>query len=1189
MSAYIDVPVPNMCRPKHQILVLKCYPKYQKNAAEIKPNTSELSYLLYYVSTRRSKLQKVGAFLERRASRDVSKKRTGNIQVTLEICRSLIEKCPRDLNLYAWSILTILKTVISSKDIILIEETLRCWDAFCSHHDGANFASDQPYVKLFEDVVRQYADLASNPAAGHELRWRSVGLKAIRSNVYTEDDEHLDELQHRITTVPTNEEKSLLPAGGIPRTSIGTIDGAMANTAADADKLEQQDIEVLALQSLKGIFEINNPAQMRFATQILLSYMASKPNGAEGWSTSTIEMVARWAPTQSRFLILTVILETLVTCPMAEAELQKQLVYAQLISWLLSSSVNLVGLSVMDVLVAIVAKTLQLLQLETKPTPPTTPNGTTEKPATAVSSTATQSLTTAAILATTATITEVVKNPSSIRKDLLTKLRKCIANLATHIYYTDQIADIASELLLRLKPSPSAPPTTDPAVAGAVPNIVEQPHVDDFFSFETARAVALKSVRELLIIANQRTSHQSIGRNTVPLSVWEGTHWLLREEEKGVRKAYIDSFATYLQVEIDRPNATSEIATSLVEINSLNLTHRASKLVNSSFIKLLHVAAFEAALANAGRAVDVVALYKLLDLLVRKLGLPAVLSGLPMIYRLDEEAGSLETAKEKIAIKSLVLAYLYSVCDTWGIEPMRQETLTLINERQTANKWFIPLKVPRDEEQIVDLFDERHNYPESVAEGVLLAREDYTEVTELVMQAIGTESETDFPPKLKEIFAEGAHWSKDGVMAAIEAHGSRQTSLAESKVGVSLVGGAAAGGTIRSFLTVNGDRRSTHTRGEKDGVYRSSSRPASRPTTGNLDKFKLGQEERFGRTNRSSTNISATRTSSSRESTLRATELKLVLTGASRPSTSRPLTQNGHAKRRSAGSGRSDSSESMMDIGSYIGSSSDDMSTHGGRNESPLFTGTKRKGSVRSRTSDRKGTSPLPGSDVESDKPPGVQVHIPGEYPITPPAVNENGDPKKDDGLASFSFWDEAATSSNAANANPNASSGKGMTISSTGAPQIELPISAESTPQKAWWESGQTAKYSPPHTSVAPEIRRTPEPPASPTLAIAAVAGSSSTGNRLNVNVNNNSGSNSGTPNRSNVATPVSALSSTANSPTPGVVRLQHGGGHQGATIDVKTLLSSIGTVKGKGTGPIASRPRSGSTLSSGGFRPPY
>jgi protein EFR3 len=64
-------------RPKHQVLVLKCFPRYQKGVLEVKPNPSELSYLLYYASTRRSKLQKVGAFLEKKTARDVSRGRIG--------------------------------------------------------------------------------------------------------------------------------------------------------------------------------------------------------------------------------------------------------------------------------------------------------------------------------------------------------------------------------------------------------------------------------------------------------------------------------------------------------------------------------------------------------------------------------------------------------------------------------------------------------------------------------------------------------------------------------------------------------------------------------------------------------------------------------------------------------------------------------------------------------------------------------------------------------------------------------------------------------------------------------------------------------------------------------------------------------------------------------------------------------
>lgn len=68
------------CRPKHQVLILKCYPKYQKNVVDVKPNSSELSYLLFYASTRRSKLQKVGAYLEKRTISDVRHARTGFVK-----------------------------------------------------------------------------------------------------------------------------------------------------------------------------------------------------------------------------------------------------------------------------------------------------------------------------------------------------------------------------------------------------------------------------------------------------------------------------------------------------------------------------------------------------------------------------------------------------------------------------------------------------------------------------------------------------------------------------------------------------------------------------------------------------------------------------------------------------------------------------------------------------------------------------------------------------------------------------------------------------------------------------------------------------------------------------------------------------------------------------------------------------
>lgn len=65
------------CRPKHQVLILKCYPRLQKGyrEEEIKPNSSELSYLLFYASSRRTKLVKVGDFLDKRTAGDVWRSR----------------------------------------------------------------------------------------------------------------------------------------------------------------------------------------------------------------------------------------------------------------------------------------------------------------------------------------------------------------------------------------------------------------------------------------------------------------------------------------------------------------------------------------------------------------------------------------------------------------------------------------------------------------------------------------------------------------------------------------------------------------------------------------------------------------------------------------------------------------------------------------------------------------------------------------------------------------------------------------------------------------------------------------------------------------------------------------------------------------------------------------------------------
>lgn len=69
------------CRPKHQVLVLKCYPRITKGAVDVVPNSSELSYLLFYAASRRSKIQKIGAFLEKKTAHDIWRMRIGYVNL----------------------------------------------------------------------------------------------------------------------------------------------------------------------------------------------------------------------------------------------------------------------------------------------------------------------------------------------------------------------------------------------------------------------------------------------------------------------------------------------------------------------------------------------------------------------------------------------------------------------------------------------------------------------------------------------------------------------------------------------------------------------------------------------------------------------------------------------------------------------------------------------------------------------------------------------------------------------------------------------------------------------------------------------------------------------------------------------------------------------------------------------------
>ncbi|KAL4931075.1 uncharacterized protein BDV17DRAFT_20180 [Aspergillus undulatus] len=729
------------CRPKHQILVLKCYPQYQKGVQEVKPNSSELSYLLYYVSTRRSKLPKVSTFLEKRAARDVWRRKIGNVQVTLQILSALIEKVPRDLPIFARSVLTVIETVLRSRDISMVEDSIATFETFCRHQDMAALSAEQDFANQYRDVVQIYASYAheehqtqskTSPSPPQAIRWKNAGLKAIKGvvsseaglaadggdslrlilpvileNLYNGDDNLIASLERQL-----QEAERQAPDPGIRRrysaVTVQTVDTAEGDPAlaaqniADVDRKAELDMRLLALRCLEQVI-VNGSSrgQIRITTRVVLDFILRKGQSANSylsldtnennWATSLIEVVAKWCPVQARFIISTAAMEALFEIPPKESTLDKAFTVIYIIDYLLKSSVNMIGLSVIDILLGL----MRYMAILVSPMPE---KMTDEQPSEKEKVNYNDS-----------------EELSLKKKDLLLLLQKCIGDLTTHIYYGDQVVDMLRAILTRIKPAHGQ----EQVLSTAATTVPDQPDGlateanSTSFSLVSAKVSALRAIKNILLVANSQRPMASAGaesRNPVGIHVWEGTHWLLQDPHKEVRYAYVDALLYWLKLETnkndhklkDRSAKTAVVSKRDISDTSERAAKRATGaqqrekaviIAQSSFLRLLHLTIYDAALQRPAEETEVRILHLLLASLVVSLGINAVRFGLPMILRLQDDmatSNSLSTPVAKVNIGSLVHGYLWVLTETFGLDTLRigQEIITDIDLRKARGIWL---------------------------------------------------------------------------------------------------------------------------------------------------------------------------------------------------------------------------------------------------------------------------------------------------------------------------------------------------------------------------------------------------------------------------------------------------------------------------------------------------------------------
>lgn len=753
----------------------------------MKPNSSELSYLLFYASTRRSKLHKVGAFLERKTASDVYKWRSANVQVTLEILTALLENkvvgTGSGFALIAPYVLRIIKEILqNTNDISLVDATLSTWDTFCTHQDQATLAADHEYRELYEQVVQLYASFAEKngrkqlggKGAGpvsvpDAIRLRKAGLEAMKSvlgsdalssesgrqldialpvvlsNLRAENGssvEHLKNAHQRsqeqdkdrptmnirqsMATVRTTTTTGEVTTGHDPRAAEGT--------AQDADKVAEEEVACSALESLRLIFTIENRAQVMPATSAVLSFFQrlqhqsgartpekpGQPGGDHSWEVKLFEIMMTWTPVQNRFILLVSAVETLVRMPLGGSDLTQHLMLTDIIGHTLCSDLNLIGLSVMDVLLGLMQQILRALQLGG-------PQASGRRRSTHVASAGSNGNAISDEKQTP--IIDPSELPSDQRVLLVERLKRCVADLATHVYYTDQINDMISALLLRLKPSASTHMQSQAVTAAAIeePDIAvqevasnvsltardrSQSQSGSFFSFETAQQAALEIVRDIFLVAKSKQSRNTTGlletRNNVPIEIWEGTQWLLRDPSFSVRRAYVEALCTWLALETKkadwrikeqkpkvRANANGTLAKRAV--SNASSARGQSRKGTSYFLQLLHLAVYENALQFAETSeADILLLHLLQSMLNQRLGVNAVQSSMPMIFALQEEVARVEAPLSKIRIGSLVHGYFWSLGEVFDFDhtPAGRDVQAEITRRREHGLWVDAVAIP---------------------------------------------------------------------------------------------------------------------------------------------------------------------------------------------------------------------------------------------------------------------------------------------------------------------------------------------------------------------------------------------------------------------------------------------------------------------------------------------------------------
>ncbi|KAF8341321.1 uncharacterized protein EI90DRAFT_3150476 [Cantharellus anzutake] len=553
--------------PNHVRLVSSCYPASALAAGpDFKPNPQELSRLTYYGTNRPGKLTKLGAELEKRAQAHSRRAATGNLKsraillITLAILKALCAECRNDISLFSRSVLNSVDFALTAlpADLELISRAASVFTAFTTYTDGRAIGVDEPLSKSYSVCLLKFASTATwrgkNTDSEFKNRMRLVGLAALSGAISS------DALHSSIEST---------------KAQVAIIVPALLQNTQEAGlgllKEQEASIEISKSSSSPYLYEFQpqRPLHQRRAASIHIHI-----DGETGPTFADVIYAVLWAAKTLLGRSDGPQVGSFIHALFANLDATNKWSDTEFCCWM--------ALRVTDwtqyqhryaVPVQLIARLVNVEDVNARESG-RGPSFGNVLPNTLVAMIATvfSARTPIANLSTSDVLTNLLgvllsRVTNNAQDSLLASLVACISALGTHLYYADQIHDLAEELIRRLiSLQLDAKIESDftrqeglrcliACLSGLIriatsrnethePSAVADP-ADDHSDVQNERESLPKRAG---------TVHSGIGRRHNPIApdVWQDTLALLCEANYGVRADYTRALTVFIKSEIPR-------------------------------------------------------------------------------------------------------------------------------------------------------------------------------------------------------------------------------------------------------------------------------------------------------------------------------------------------------------------------------------------------------------------------------------------------------------------------------------------------------------------------------------------------------------------------------------------------------------------------------------------------------------